>query len=450
MNNIHSKKFNTARVWFAGLNSALGNFIYSYNMSVFTSSQPSVSATLGWGENSIRNIAVITSLNPLGSLIGSILAGYLSNYVGHRQNIIISDMIIIFATIITVIPSTFCFGLGRLLSGIGSGCFCMLCPLYLNEISPPEISGQIGSLMMIMSCIGSTLAFGLALILPTENYESDPVNYFWVLMFTLQGVAALLQVVFFMSFFTKESPFWLLSKGLTEESLDSLKYTYKADYAQEIIEKAKVKENFMHEDSWKAIKIGIFVNVLQQLSGINAILSYTTTLFSELGSDVFTARVFTMVSGIVRLCASLGNIKIIDYLGRKNTLIYGTYGLSLCLASIGFISLYNTHYLIPIVLVQIYLAIFVMSSGPICWIYCGEVLSSRGMSICSSINFLSNFIIVLVFPFVKQLIGYDYTFFSLSLINILGAVYLYFNMIETKGMLKPEIQSLFMEKTKNK
>lgn len=448
MNNIHSKKFNTARVWFAGLNSALGNFIYSYNMSVFTSSQPSVSATLGWGEDSVRNIAIITSLNPLGSLIGSILAGYLAKYIGHRQNIIISDMIIILATIITVIPYTFCFGLGRLLSGIGSGCFCMLCPLYLNEISPVEISGQIGSLMMIMSCIGSTLAFGLALILPVENYESDPINYFWIIMFTIQGIVAILQVTFFMSFFTKESPFWLLSKGLVEESFDSLKYTYKGDYAKEIMEKAKVKENIMHEDSWKAIKIGIFMNVLQQLSGINAILSYTTTLFSELGSDVFTARFFTMLSGIVRLCASLGNIKIIDNLGRKKTLIYGTYGLSVCLALMGFISSYSVHYLFPIALVQIYLAIFVMSSGPICWIYCGEVLSSRGMSICSSINFLSNFIIVLIFPFIKQMIGYDYTFFSLSLINFLGAIYLYYYMIETKGMLKSEIQCLFAEKNK--
>lgn len=443
MNNPHSKKFNTARIWFAGLNSALGNFIYSYNMSVFTSSQPSVSATLGWGEDKNKIIAIVTSLNPLGSLIGSLLAGYLSKFIGHRQNIIIADLIVIFATIMTVIPSTYSFSVGRFLSGIGSGCFCMLCPLYLNELSPAEISGRIGSLMMILSCIGSTLAFGLALILPTENYELDPINNFWIVMFSIQGIMALVQVLFFSSFFKKESPFWLLSKGLIEESLDSLKFTYKPEYAQEIMDQVQKKEQNVYKDTWKALKIGIFMNVLQQLSGINAILSYTTTLFYELGSDVFTARVFTMLTGFVRLLASLSNIKIIDYFGRKKTLVYGTLGLSVCLALMGILSVYKTYYLIPILLIQVYLAIFVMSSGPICWIYCGEVLSSQGMSICSSINFLSNFIIVLIFPFIKELIGYSYTFFSLSLFNILGAFYLFYHMIETKGMLKAEIRSLF-------
>jgi len=443
----HSKKFNTARIWFAGLNSALGNFIYSYNMSVFTSSQPSVSASLGWGEDKNKIIAIVTSLNPLGSLIGSLLAGYLSNFIGHRQNIIIADLIVIFATIMTVIPSTYSFSVGRFLSGIGSGCFCMLCPLYLNEISPAEISGRIGSLMMILSCLGSTLAFGFALILPTENYEFDPVNNFWVVMFSIQGVVALVQVLCFSSFFKKESPFWLLSKGLIEESLDSLKFSYKPEYAKEIMDQVQCKEKSMHEDTWKALKIGIFMNVLQQLSGINAILSYTTTLFSELGSDVFTARVFTMLTGFVRLSASLCNIKIIDHLGRKKTLVYGTLGLSLCLALMGFLSAYNTHYLFPIILIQLYLAIFVMSSGPICWIYCGEVLSSQGMSICSSINFLSNFIIVLIFPFIKELIGYNYTFYSLSFFNVIGAIYLFYYMIETKGMLKAEIRALFSKES---
>ena len=113
----------------------------------------------------------MSSLLPLGAMFGALGSGCFSKNIGRRKNLIIADIIIIVASITTVIPFTITFGIGRFLSGIGIGNFSILCPLYINEFSPSDISGKIGSMMMLSGCTGTLFVFGIALALPTENYN---------------------------------------------------------------------------------------------------------------------------------------------------------------------------------------------------------------------------------------------------------------------------------------
>jgi SP family arabinose:H+ symporter-like MFS transporter len=355
----------------------------------------------------------------------------------------LADLVIVFASVVTVVPMTITFALGRFLSGIAMGSFSTYCPLYINEFSPAKHAGSIGSLMMILSCVGSTLALALALFLPTEKYAEDPNNDFWKVMFGLQGLFALIQLLLFFTVFVHEAPIWLLKHKEGENSLESLKSTHLESEARDILRKFKKEEERVEKDSAKVMKLAIFINVLQQLSGINAILSYATLLLEEYGTGVFIARVFVMFTGIVRFFASLGNFLLIDNLGRKKVLVYGTGLLGVCLGIMGIFDFFNVNFLFPVIVVQVYLAIFVMSSGPVCWIYCGELLSDNGMSICTSLNFFCNSIVVLFFPIIKSKFGYSWTFISFGLLNFAGVFYLQANMKETKGLLKVEIKELF-------
>ena len=201
-----NKYYKPYKVWITAFHAALGSFIFSYNIGLFTSSQPCVAASLDWGDEKDTYIAVMSALLPLGALFGSLGSGYVSKYIGRRQNLIIADLIIITASVITVIPFTFCFGLGRFLSGIGIGNFSILCPLYINEITPTPISGKIGTMVMLFGSIGSLFAFSLALALPTGNYHSDPMNNFWLAMFLFQGLVAFIQLVLFFLVFSHETP----------------------------------------------------------------------------------------------------------------------------------------------------------------------------------------------------------------------------------------------------
>lgn len=189
MSDLSHHQYKVSKVWLTAFQAALGSFIFSYNIGLFTSSQPCVAASLHWTDpmEKSTNIALMSALLPLGALFGALGSGCFSHILGQRKNLIVADYIIIAASIITILPSTACFGLGRFISGIGIGIYSMFCPLYLSEIAPADRSGKVGSMIMLFGCLGSLFAFGLALALPTEDSDSDPMNNWWIFMFAFQG-----------------------------------------------------------------------------------------------------------------------------------------------------------------------------------------------------------------------------------------------------------------------
>lgn len=451
-----TKIYEPLKVWLLVGHAAIGSLIFSYNIGVFTSSQPSVSASLNWGEDSDLYIALMSSFLQLGAMFGALFSGYFSHFIGRRTILMLADSLIILSSIVTILPSTFTFASGRILSGFAVGMFSMQIPLYITEFSPSDISGKLGTLMMIFGCIGSLFAFSFALALPTENYDTDPMNEFWVLMFLFPGLMASIQLSLFILYFKNESPLWLLQKGRTEEALNSLEFVYKKEFIEQVMGKITEEEesgeknefsylSFVccHEVVKKAMRIGLMLSVVQQLSGINAILSYATTIFGQFGSGVFIARVLTMVSALVKVTAAFLLMPFIDKVGRKKTLIFGCVGMSISLFLIGLLSNYTVHFIFPFLLTELYLSLFVSSIGPICWIYSGEILTSRGMSICTATNWFTSFIVVLLFPFLILTLGQSGTFFIFAFVNLIGSFYFAFDMIETKGLNKSEIKVMF-------
>lgn len=456
--------YKKGNVWTTAVHAVLGIFIFTYNIGVFTPCQPCVAASLKWGENSKTLIGVVSSFLPLGALFGALFAGYMSKYIGHRKNIIIGDLVIIVASLITVLPSTVFFAFGRFVSGIGIGMFSALCPIYLSEMAPADISGRIGSLISVFGCLGTVFAFSFALFLPVENFDKDPSNDYWIYMFLFQGLVALLQLGLFLLHFKNESPLWLLSKGHTDEAISSLNFIYKSEYAMEVFETIQSTPMLNKSDSYllvsheftykelltftpetaKAMRLGLLLSLIQQFSGINAILSYATSLFNEFGSGVLVARIFTVFTGIFKFAICFCLIPLIDYAGRKNLLIGGCIGMGICLMTVGIMSQFDVFYIFPFIFIELYLGFFVNSIGPICWLYSGEILCSKAMSICTAVNWFSAFVVVLCFPFMIDFIGLGNTFWFFAAVNVLGACYFMVDMVETKGMMKNEIKALFM------
>ena len=85
-----------------------------------------------------------------------------------------------------------------------------------------------------------------------------------------------------------------------------------------------------------------------------------------------------------------------------------------------------------------------LSIDPIVWIYNADLLPDRGIGICSMINLIFNFIIVLCFPFIiDSKLALKGTFFTFSLITLIGFIYTSISMKETKGKIEPEIEEDF-------
>ena len=99
----------------------------------------------------------------------------MNNY-GRRKFIMGSDIVMIIGCIFCVIPSTVCFGIGRFITGVISGCFAVISPCFVNETSPDEMISTVGTLIQNSTVVGLVFAYGLALPLPTDNYENDSFN----------------------------------------------------------------------------------------------------------------------------------------------------------------------------------------------------------------------------------------------------------------------------------
>ena len=95
---------------------------------------------------------------------------------------------------------------------------------------------------------------------------------------------------------------------------------------------------------------------------------------------------------------------------------------------------------------MIFIVFFEVSIGPICWIYCGEILPARAMSVCIFTNWFSAFVVILSFKYLVMVITMSGAFFFYAGLNLLGVFYFRLDMVETKGLEKDEIRRILTKR----
>jgi len=460
------KPYDSKKVWKMCLTGSLGSFVFGYNNGVMNSTLDVVGWFHGW-EDEETLIAVMTGIMPLGAMISAVLAGPISNRIGIRKALMASNLMTLVGAGVTIIPFAFAFGLGRFLSGLSVGMYATLVPLYINQTSPSEIMGKVGTLVQIQITLGTAVAYALALVLPTGNYGSSSLAYWWVFMFWFQAPIALFQFLVFYFVYKLETPAWFSNNSFREETLNSLRQVYRGESAQEAArelngeydQESTESSGSEHDPSYldlllfkkstgKFMRLGYANHFFQQFSGINAILTFSTTIFGHLGGGVFMSRVCTLILGVVNMTSTLALTFVVDKFGRKTLLTVGCLGMTCCLLFSGMLAgpLSNWSILFPVCFIFLYIVFFATSTGPICWVYCGEIMNSKGMSICAGFNRLCNTVVIFTFPFLKAFWGISVVFWIYSGVCALGVAYFALNMIETKGLSKQEIQKLFTKK----
>jgi len=455
------------------LTATLGSFLFGYNVGVVNSTLEVVASVLEWGDYEEILTAVVGGAMPFGAMISSLLAGKFSNRVGARKTLMVSNLITLVGTVITVIPYTLTFALGRFLSGLSVGVYAALVPLYINETSPTQMSGQMGILAQAQITFGIVVAYALALVLPTENYKSNPLTYWWMVMFGLQGVIAVWQFIVLLWFYKLETPLWLWNKGLKEDVLKSLKQVYTEESAYKALSRMEAAQKYERglnsplvsektydpfyselllckQNAGKLMRLGYSSNFFQQFSGINAILTFSTVIFAQLGGGVFTSRVYTLILGVLNMVPGLATGSLVDRFGRKLILVLGCLGMAACHFMSGFFAgpLSDSSIVFPLTCILAYIFFFSISIGPICWLYCGEILTPRAMSICTSVNWLCKTVVLFSFTPLKNSLGMPAVFWIYSGVCALGFLYFILDMVENKGLTKQEIQKLLVGESK--
>lgn len=100
----------------------------------------------------------------------------------------------------------------RLCQGIVAGAFSAISPLYINELSPTEISGPLGSYTQLLICGGCFFSCIFTYIL--VKITGDPTGSdFWFIVYGFTEIILIIQSLVLMFVFPYETPKYLLSVG---------------------------------------------------------------------------------------------------------------------------------------------------------------------------------------------------------------------------------------------
>ncbi|KAF9996646.1 hypothetical protein BGZ65_007775 [Modicella reniformis] len=180
--------------------------------------------------------------------------------------------------------------------------------------------------------------------------------------------------------------------------------------------------------------IGVLVHFLQQASGINGLVYYSTSfLASVFGSE--NSKYITVGISCCSLVSTVSSLELIRRFSRKSLMMASFAGITLS-SILLVIGSYTGRGILVAVAVFLYIATFAFAMGPIPWLLLSELLPTYALSPASSVatgvNWGTNFVIGLVFPSMTKSLG-SATFILFAVINLFGFFYIWYFVPETKG-----------------
>jgi sugar porter (SP) family MFS transporter len=381
---------------------------------------------------------------PIGTLLGAILGGILSDRFGRRLVLILSGGIFIAGSILSAVPPNVeTLIVARLLLGIAIGFTSVTAPVYVSELAPPQTRGSLIGLYQLTLTGGIVLAYGIGYLCASHHA--------WRTMF---GLGTLPAVLFFVMVFTvPESPRWLVAHHREAEAEKVLhSYTDEAG-TQTLLHDIRTGLATVSESaSWRAVFSPVFLRgvlisggfvALQQLCGVNSILYYGPRIFILAGLKSDTNSIGAqMLIGVVNMIATLLAVFLVDRLGRKPLLYFGVGGMT---ASLLFLSYTFAHQgavthstgVTAVVCLAFYIACSAASMGAIAWILVSEVfplrLRSSGAAAGTVCYGLSNFLVSWAFPSVIDRAGNAATFGIFAGFCVVTLFFARFIIPETAG-----------------
>lgn len=417
---------------------ALAGLLFGYDTGVisgailFIKDQFHLSASLEEG---------VVSAVLLGAVFGALLSGALTDRFGRRRIIIVTAFLFAIGAIGAALAANInTLIICRLLIGIAIGVASYTAPLYISEISPPDIRGSLVSLNQLMITCGIVAAYLVDYMLAGSKD--------WRWMFALGAIPAVILIIGMLGLF--ESPKWLISQNRLKEARSVLRRIRKKTDVEKEIE--RIVSSVSHKKtSWKdlfkpwvrpVLLAGIGLAFFQQATGINTIIYYAPTIFEFAGFGSHKASILATIGvGVVNVFMTVVAMWLIDRIGRKPLLYIGMTGMAISLAIVGFAfhvpELSGFVQIIVMSSVVLYIASFAISLGPIFWLLIAEIyplrIRGRAMSLATVANWGFNMLVASTFLTLIDKLGKAGTFWLFGAITVLGIIFSYFFLPETKG-----------------
>ncbi|XP_040036909.2 solute carrier family 2, facilitated glucose transporter member 4 [Gasterosteus aculeatus] len=447
----------------------LGSLEFGYNIGVINAPQKIIEQEYNatwlhrYGEpipagtlTSLWSLSV--AIFSIGGMLSSSCVGFVSEWLGRRKAMLINNMFAFIGGSLMGL-SKLCRSfemmiLGRFIIGAYCGLASGLTPMYVGEIAPTSLRGALGTLHQLAIVTGILIAqiLGLESLLGVEEL--------WPILLGLAIVPAVLQMALLP--FCPESPRFLYIIRCQEHQAKRglRRLTGRQDVSVMLAEmkeekrkmdmerKVSILELFRSPLYRQPIIISILLQLSQQLSGVNAIFYYSTSIFMKAGvqSPVYA----TIGAGVVNCAFTVVSLFLIERMGRRTLHMVGLGGMCACAvvmtSALALLDSVPWMSYISMLAIFGFVAFFEIGPGPIPWFFVAELFSQgprpAAMAVAGFSNWTANFIIGMCFQYVAELCG-PYVFLIFAALLLFFLIFTFFRVPETRGKTFDQIAANF-------
>lgn len=453
---------NSGYVWLISAVAALGGLLFGWDWVVIGGAKPffqryfdlTSEAQIGWAN----------SCALIGCLVGSLVAGGLSDRFGRRRLLVVAALLFAVTSVGNGLATDFgVFIAWRMLGGVAIGLASNLSPMYISEVAPAGLRGRLVSLNQVTIVVGILLAEFLNwwLVRKLPSGASDEfIKHSWFGQFGWRwmfGLTAVPSVLFFLGMFlVPESPRWLAKKGRTVEAEHILGRIGGSAYATAAL--ADIRSSLAGEAAGgvrfaelfqprllRLLGLGVFLAVFQQWCGINVIFNYAEEIFHAAGYDISGVLANIAWTGSVNMLCTFVALGVVDRGGRRPLMLFGSAALAVIYLALG--ACYHAHWQgVPmLLLVLAAIGCYAMSLAPVTWVVIAEIFPNRirgaAMAVAVTALWAACFLLTYTFPLLNAWLGPDGTFWSYAVICVIGFVVIFLKLPETKNKTLEELET---------
>lgn len=431
-----------------GLTAASVGVIYGYDLSSIAGARLFIAEDF---HLTTRQQELVTTMVVIGQIVGALAAGVIANAIGRkRSTVLLTAGYAVCAVLGACAVSLPMLLAARLLLGVAIGIAVVVVPVYVAESAPTAVRGSLLTAYQVTILVGIILGYLVGYLLAGAH------AWRWIL-----GIAAIPAVVLLpLLIRMPDTARWYLLKGRVEDARRALsRVEPDADVEGQLTEIAvalkdegsgKVSE-MIRRPYLRATVFVVVLGFLVQITGINAIIYYSPTIFAEMGfHGDFALLGLPALVQLAGLSAVFVSLFSVDRLGRRPILLSGIVMMIVADATLMviFANSSGSGLVLGFGGILLFIVGFNFGFGSLVWVYAGESFPSRLRSLGSSVMLTStltgNALIAGFFLTMLQLLGGAGVFAVFGGLTVVAFFVVYRYAPETKGRELEEIR-LFWE-----
>ncbi|MEL6987886.1 MAG: sugar porter family MFS transporter [Bacteroidota bacterium] len=422
---------------------ALAGFLFGFDTVVISGADKSLEAL--WSNGKIFHGFVVMASALWGTVLGAIFGNLPTDLLGRKKTLIWIGVLYTISALGSALASDpYVFAFFRLIGGLGVGASTIAAPAYISEIAPAKNRGQLVALYQFNIVFGILIAFLSNFLL--SNIPTDA----WRWMLGVEAIPAIIYTLMVLG--VPKSPRWLIVKQNDIKGAKSVLHRMDSsiDLDKEVEKILATKKVDVGTKSIYAKKyrmpliLAFLIAFFNQFSGINAFLYYSPRIFELAGLQESAAFLSSVGIGLVNLIFTLFGLFLIDRVGRRQLMYYGSFGYIVSLSLVALAFMLNWQGIAIPIFLFLFIASHAIGQGAVIWVFISEIfpthLRANGQAFGCGTHWVLAALIPAVTPFIFDRIGAAPVFTFFAFMMVLQLLFVWKLMPETKGISLEELK----------